>query len=100
MAGNVQLERYLACLTIRDWLSLWDLGPGPCQGPAAERACSPGFTGGCQTLLTGHCLVQALATCAQMRPPIDISVGGDNSTEGVGAGGARTSYSSSAATTS
>ncbi|KAK9863790.1 hypothetical protein WJX84_004725 [Apatococcus fuscideae] len=43
---------------------------------------------------------KALATCAQMRPPIDISVGGDNSTEGVGAGGARTSYSSSAATTS
>lgn len=35
-------------------------------------------------------LVQALAACAAMRPPVDISVGGDNSSEGVGVGGART----------
>ena len=36
----------------------------------------------------------ALAACAAMRPPVDISVGGDadGSDEGVGAGGARTEY--------
>ncbi len=37
---------------------------------------------------------EALAACSAMRPSVDISVGGDNSTVGVGAGGARTEYSS------
>lgn len=41
--------------------------------------------------------VQALATCAEMRPPVDISVGGDDSEEGVGVGGARTEYRSAVA---
>ena len=41
------------------------------------------------------CTLQALAECAKMRPPVDISVGGDDSTEGVGAGKARTEFSSS-----
>jgi ketol-acid reductoisomerase len=41
--------------------------------------------------------VQALAACAAMRPPVDISVGGDDSTEGVGVGGARTEYRSAVA---
>ena len=40
---------------------------------------------------------QALASCAQMRPPVDISVGGDNSDEGIGVGGARTEYRSAVA---
>ncbi|DBB07086.1 TPA: hypothetical protein ACH3X1_011669 [Trebouxia sp. C0004] len=40
---------------------------------------------------------KALATCSQMRPPVDISVGGEGSTEGVGAGAARIEYSSSVA---
>ena len=36
----------------------------------------------------------ALAACSALRPPVDISVGGDAdwSDEGVGAGGARTEY--------
>ncbi len=41
--------------------------------------------------------VQALATCAEMRPSVDISVGGDDSEEGVGVGGARTEYRSAVA---
>lgn len=41
--------------------------------------------------------MQALATCAEMRPSVDISVGGDNSEEGVGVGGARTEYRSAVA---
>ncbi len=41
--------------------------------------------------------LQALATCSQMRPPVDISVGGEDSNEGVGAGAARIEYSSSVA---
>ena len=41
--------------------------------------------------------MQALATCSQMRPPVDISVGGEGSNVGVGAGGARIEYSSSVA---
>ena len=40
----------------------------------------------------------ALAVCSQMRPSVDISVGGDNDSEGVGVGGARTEYKSSVAT--
>jgi len=40
---------------------------------------------------------QALAACSQMRPPVDIAVGGDNSSEGVGVGGARTEFKSLAA---
>jgi ketol-acid reductoisomerase len=32
-----------------------------------------------------------------MRPPVDISVGGDNSSEGVGAGAARTEFRSTVA---
>lgn len=44
-----------------------------------------------------HVIVQALAACAAMRPPVDISVGGDNSSEGVGVGGARTEYRSAVA---
>lgn len=41
--------------------------------------------------------MQALATCSEMRPPVDISVGGEGSSEGVGAGAARIEYSSSVA---
>jgi ketol-acid reductoisomerase len=37
---------------------------------------------------------KALATCSSMRPSIDISVGGEGSEVGVGAGKARTSFSS------
>lgn len=40
---------------------------------------------------------QALAKCSEMRPSVDISVGGDNSNEGVGAGAARTSFRSTKA---
>jgi len=40
---------------------------------------------------------QALAACSEMRPPVDISVGGDNSNEGVGAGAARTEFRSTVA---
>lgn len=40
---------------------------------------------------------QALASCSQMRPPVDISVGGENSTVGVGAGKARTEFRSTVA---
>ncbi len=36
----------------------------------------------------------ALATCSTMRPPVDISVGGENSSVGVGAGAARTEFRS------
>lgn len=39
----------------------------------------------------------ALASCSEMRPPVDISVGGDNSSEGVGAGAARTEFRSTVA---
>lgn len=41
----------------------------------------------------------ALAACSSLRPPVDISVGGDadGSDVGVGAGGARTEFSSVAA---
>ncbi|KAK9826369.1 hypothetical protein WJX81_003435 [Elliptochloris bilobata] len=37
---------------------------------------------------------QALGVCSEMRPPVDISVGGDDSDEGVGVGGARTEFRS------
>eukprot|EP00891_Asterochloris_glomerata_P009483 jgi/Astpho2/9483/fgenesh1_pm.00145_%23_22_t len=40
---------------------------------------------------------QALAACSEMRPPVDISVGGEGSDVGVGAGAARIEYSSVAA---
>ena len=43
------------------------------------------------------CSWQALAKCSEMRPSVDISVGGDNSTEGVGVGGARVEYRSTVA---
>ena len=38
--------------------------------------------------------LQAMATCSSLRPSVDISVGDENSDEGVGVGGARTEYSS------
>ena len=41
--------------------------------------------------------LQALATCSEFRPPIDISVGGESSDVGVGAGKARTEYRSAVA---
>eukprot|EP01023_Acetabularia_acetabulum_P068350 TRINITY_DN967_c0_g1_i1.p1 TRINITY_DN967_c0_g1~~TRINITY_DN967_c0_g1_i1.p1 ORF type:complete len:565 (+),score=134.93 TRINITY_DN967_c0_g1_i1:121-1815(+) len=40
---------------------------------------------------------EALKTCQGMRPPVDISVGGDDSDEGVGAGSARVEYKSTVA---
>ena len=39
----------------------------------------------------------AMAACSSMRPPVDISVGGDNDSTGVGAGAARTEFRSTAA---
>ena len=39
----------------------------------------------------------ALATCSEMRPSVDISVGGENSSVGVGAGKARTEFRSAVA---
>ena len=39
----------------------------------------------------------ALATCSEMRPSVDISVGGENSNVGVGAGAARTEFRSTVA---
>ncbi|GAX75263.1 hypothetical protein CEUSTIGMA_g2708.t1 [Chlamydomonas eustigma] len=39
----------------------------------------------------------ALATCSEMRPSVDISVGGENSSVGVGAGKARTEFRSTVA---
>ena len=53
--------------------------------------------GTCPTQCEHMYALQALATCSQMRPPVDISVGGEGSTEGVGAGAARIEYSSSVA---
>jgi ketol-acid reductoisomerase len=41
---------------------------------------------------------QAMAVCSEMRPSVDISVGGEGSSEGVGVGGARTEYRSTVAT--
>jgi len=41
---------------------------------------------------------QAMNTCSTMRPPVDISVGVDGDDTGIGAGGARTEFSSQAAT--
>ncbi len=40
---------------------------------------------------------QALAACSAMRPSVDISVGGEGSSEGVGAGKARTEFRSTVA---
>lgn len=51
----------------------------------------------CVVCFQTYMLLQALATCSEMRPPVDISVGGEGSSEGVGAGGARVEYSSSVA---
>lgn len=39
----------------------------------------------------------ALAACSQLRPPVDIAVGGEGSAEGVGAGAARVEFRSVAA---
>jgi ketol-acid reductoisomerase len=39
----------------------------------------------------------ALAACSEMRPAVDIFVGGEGSDVGVGAGGARTEYRSTVA---
>ena len=47
-----------------------------------------------------HPVHSALAACAAMRPSVDISVGGDNDSTGVGAGAARTEFSSVAASVS
>ncbi|EFJ48783.1 hypothetical protein VOLCADRAFT_74529 [Volvox carteri f. nagariensis] len=44
-----------------------------------------------------HPVHRALETCSSMRPSVDISVGGDSSTVGVGAGAARTEFRSTAA---
>ncbi|GLC42729.1 hypothetical protein PLESTB_001132300 [Pleodorina starrii] len=44
-----------------------------------------------------HPVHRALATCSSMRPSVDISVGGDSSNVGVGAGAARTEFRSTAA---
>lgn len=44
-----------------------------------------------------HAVHKALASCASMRPSVDISVGGDGDDTGVGAGGARTEYRSTVA---
>merc|ERR1712137_787375 len=41
----------------------------------------------------------AMATCASMRPPVDIAVGVDGDDTGIGAGGARTEFTSQKATT-
>ena len=41
--------------------------------------------------------LQALAECSKLRPSVDISVGGEGSSEGVGVGGARTEYRSAVA---
>ena len=41
---------------------------------------------------------EAMSVCSQMRPSVDISVGGEGDDEGVGVGGARTEFSSSVAT--
>eukprot|EP01025_Chloroclados_australasicus_P003339 TRINITY_DN10782_c0_g1_i1.p2 TRINITY_DN10782_c0_g1~~TRINITY_DN10782_c0_g1_i1.p2 ORF type:complete len:189 (-),score=29.96 TRINITY_DN10782_c0_g1_i1:250-732(-) len=43
---------------------------------------------------------KAMAVCSSMRPAVDISVGGDDSDEGVGVGGARTEYKSAVASAS
>lgn len=45
-----------------------------------------------------HPVHAALAACAEMRPPVDISVGGEGDSTGVGAGAARTEFRSTAAT--
>ena len=45
-----------------------------------------------------HKVHSALATCSELRPSVDISVGGDNDNTGVGAGAARTEFRSTAAT--
>ena len=44
-----------------------------------------------------HPVHAAMATCASMRPSVDISVGGEGSSVGVGAGAARTEFRSVAA---
>ena len=54
----------------------------------------PGHGFAADSLMT---LLQALAMCAEMRPPVDISVGGDDSEEGVGVGSARTEFRSAVA---
>ena len=46
----------------------------------------------------GEPVHEAMKVCSEMRPSVDISVGGDNESEGVGVGGARTEYRSSVAT--
>ena len=53
-------------------------------------------TGVMQVFLS-HPVHAALASCSEMRPPVDIRVGGEGSSEGVGAGGARTEYRSTVA---
>lgn len=45
-----------------------------------------------------HPVHGALAACANLRPAVDISVGGDNDSTGVGAGKARTEFRSTAPT--
>jgi len=47
---------------------------------------------------TSHPVHSALAACSAMRPSVDISVGGDGDSTGVGAGAARTEFRSTAAT--
>lgn len=62
----------------------------------------PHFYGGSRQLMKPRSLFivptrSALAVCSTMRPPVDISVGGDSSNVGVGAGAARTEFRSTAA---
>ena len=59
----------------------------PLQGwegmPHVKAQVTPGLTPPCW-IPHRSSLSQALAACAAMRPPVDISVGGDNDTTGVG----------------
>ena len=91
------------------WVSLLDalhtspcgLLPPPAPPPAVQAyvAVDAGKAPSPETIqaFKSHPVHAALAACAAMRPSVDISVGGDNDSTGVGAGAARTEFSSVAA---
>lgn len=103
--------KFLNSVTSCDRVSLHDCCPQLCQSWCLVAVCCQHLQW-CEVsddvavhfmLHTGcsNCnpiAVQAMATCSSMRPSVDISVGGEGSDVGVGAGGARTEYRSTVAT--
>ncbi|MEW5316604.1 MAG: hypothetical protein WDW38_007967 [Sanguina aurantia] len=89
---------YTARLGSRKWAPRFDYILEQQAFAAVDSGKIPDSTSMAEFL--AHPVHGALATCSQMRPSIDISVGDETSSVGVGAGAARTEFRSFATTVS